>query len=240
MATVLSAQAEDEAQPQLGADLSLCSKYIWRGLVWDEDPVLQPDLWMSVARFTMTFWGSMDLTNADGDFEGQFNEWDGYIDVNLGSPGPLTFGVGIYYMNFLESSGVGTSTAELSASASADVFGNPTLTLFWDIWQYHGIYANVGLSHDVALGPGDLSLSLSTGRGDGRHNGISGVENAGGWLDFQAGASYSFSPIAVLTLTPSIQFSTLLQDEIRQYYGDTGINPDNWFFSVTAAMVVAP
>jgi hypothetical protein len=225
-----------EPQSQVGADLVLYSKYIWRGMVWDEDPVLQPDLWMTVGRLTMTFWGSMDLTDAGGDFEGQFNEWDGYIDVDLGARGPLSFGAGMYYMNFLGSSGFGSSTAELGASTSADVIGNPTLRAYWDIWQYHGVYANMSLSHDVALGPSALSLSASAGWGDHRHNGISGAIADGGLLDFQAGAAYPISLGAFLTLTPSVQYSALLQDDIRRYYGDSGISPDNWLFSLNAAV----
>jgi hypothetical protein len=235
---VPAAAQPSENQAQVGADLSFYSKYIWRGMVWDEEPVLQPDLWMTVGRLTMTFWGSMDLTDSGGDFEGQFNEWDGYIDVDLGALGPLTFGSGLSYLNFFAPSGVGSSTTEISASAIVNIIGNPTLTAYWDIWQYHGVYANMSLSHDIAVGPSALSLSLSAGWGDHRHNGISGAIADGGLLDFQAGAAYPISLGAFLTLTPSIQYSALLQDDVRRYYDDSGISPDNWFFALNAAMWV--
>lgn len=225
-----------ENQAQVGADLCLCSKYIWRGMVWDEDPVLQPDLWMNVGRLTMTFWGNMDLTDPDGGFEGQFNEWDAYIDVNLGARGPLVFGAGLYYMNFLESSGLGLSTTELGASASANVIGRPTLALFWDIWHYHGVYANVGLSHDIVMGPSALSLAISSGWGDHRHNLISGAIADGGLLDFQACAAYPVSLRSFITLIPAIHYSTLLQDDVRRYYDDSGIKTNNWFFAVVAGI----
>ena len=234
--SIAAAAQSGESPAQIGADLGLYSKYIWRGMVWDEDPVLQPDLWLIVGRLTMTVWGNMDLTDDDGDVEGQFNEWDGYIDVNLGARGPLSFGAGLYLMDFIEPSGVGSTTVELGASASADVIGNPTLAVYWDIWMYHGLYANMSLSHDVALGPSALSLSASAGWGDHRHNGISGAIADGGLLDFQAGAAYPISLRPYLTLTPSIQYSALLQDDVRRYYDDSGISPDNWFFAVTAAV----
>jgi len=94
----------------------------------------------------------------------------------------------------------------------------------------------MSLSHDVALGPSALSLSLSSGWGDHRHNAISGAIANGGLLDFQAGAAYPISLGAFLTLTPSIQYSALLQDNVRRYYDDCGIDTNNWFFAVVAGI----
>ena len=233
------AKAQNKEKPLAGGDLSLYSKYVWRGLVFDEDPVLQPDFWMQAYGITMIFWGNMDLTDQDGEYLGQFNEWDTFIDFSLGSYGAMIFGGGLYYLNFPSSSGEeGPSTAEVSAWISGDITGSPALTIYWDIWQYHGIYANLNLSHGINFGPGNLSVSSSLGWGDAKHNLQSGVADAGGWLDFQVDASYSFMIHRMVTLIPAMHYSTILQDDIRDEYSKAGVNADGFFFSVSASFEI--
>lgn len=231
--------AQNEAQHAIGGDVCLYSRYVWRGLVFDEDPVLQMDVWTQARGLTLTFWGNMDLTDEEGNYQGQFNEWDTYIDFNIASWGPASFGGGLYYLNFPSSSGQeGSTTAELSAWIAGNVVGSPTLTLYWDIWQHHGIYANFSLWHGLDLGPGQLSMSTGLGWGNENHNVQSGVPEASGWLDVQANISYSLPVHRLVMLTPAVSYCALLQDEIRRSYGEAGIKSEGFFASLSAAVVV--
>lgn len=216
----------------MGLDLSICSKYVWRGLVFDEDAVFQPDFWMQAHGITMTVWGNMDLTSAKGDFEVQFNEWDTIIDFPLKAFGPFSFGGEIWYGSFPSSSGLGSCTAELAAWCSVDVIGSPTAAAYWDVWQMHGVYVNLNLSHAVKIGPGTLSLSAAAGWGDDRHNQWSGVSQAGGWLDFLSDLCLSLPVHSRLTLTPGVHYSRILQDEIRDYYDSIDLSATNVFYSL--------
>ena len=227
--------AQDRPGAQLGIDLSLCSKYVWRGLVFDEDLVLQPDIWLQGYGITMTFWGNMDLTDPDGNYEGQFNEWDTMIDFPLPGVGPVSFSGELWYGSFPNSSGQGSSTAELLLWASGDLIGSPTIGVYWDIWQLHGIYVDMSLSHAAALGAGNLFLSTGMGWGDERHNRWSSVENAEGWLDFRIETEYAATIYPNLTLFPGIHYSRIIQEDIRRYYDDVGIEASNLFFSIRAA-----
>ncbi|MFH1735792.1 MAG: hypothetical protein ABIE92_13885, partial [bacterium] len=135
-------------------------------MVFDEDPVLQTDFWMQAHGITMIFWGNCDLTDDDGKYQGQFNEWDVYITFPLKNFGPLSLGGELDYLNFPSSSGMGgASTSEISAWLSGSFIGSPNLQIYWDVWQYHGIYANVSFSHSFDLMMGNLSLSTALGWG---------------------------------------------------------------------------
>jgi len=224
----------------MGLDLSVYSRYVWRGIVYDEGAVLQPDFWIQARGITMTFWGSLDVKDENGDHLWQFNEWDTFLDVTMGGYGPVWFGGGLYYNSFPASSGEGLSTAEVAAWASGDVAGSPTIIVYWDIWALHGVYVNFNLSQDVDIGPGNLALSAGVGWGDDRHNLWSGVEDAGGWLDLQADVEYSIFVSSLLTLTPALHFSSMLQDEIRDYYDKEGIDPTSLFFSLGVSLAVSP
>lgn len=229
-----------ENQAQVGADLAFYSKYIWRGMVWDEDPVLQPDLWMTVSRLTMTFWGNMDLTRSNGDFEGQFNEWDTFITADVYSGKIVEVGGGIYYNSFPTSSGSGTSTAEVAGQLTVHVPGSPTIAAYWDIWQLHGVYLNFGFSQELQIGAGTLSTLAACGWGDARHNLWSGVPEAGGWLDAQACVTYSLPVKAWLSLTPGIQYDALLQQRIRNSYRNQGVQWSGLIATLNAAITVNP
>ncbi|TKJ39065.1 hypothetical protein CEE37_11620 [candidate division LCP-89 bacterium B3_LCP] len=237
MAVSLSIAQEDRA-PTLGFDLSMQSKYIWRGIVFDENPVLQPDIWMETHGISMTFWGSYDLTDENGKHPGNFHEWDVFLDFYLGNYKTFSFGGEFFYGSFPTSSGLGSSTAEIAAWVTGDIFTSPTLMIYWDIWQLHGVYADFCLSEDITVGPGNLFLSSSLGWGDDRHNLWSGVTDAGGLLDWQIDATYSLNIKPNLSLSPGIHFGMTLQDDIRNYYDNQGINTSNLFFSLAAAYVI--
>ena len=49
------------------AEVSVYSKYVWRGMVNVDDYVLQPNLELGVAGFTAGFWGNVDMTDINSD-----------------------------------------------------------------------------------------------------------------------------------------------------------------------------
>jgi hypothetical protein len=231
------ADAQEGNQPVMGVDLGLYSKYIWRGLVYDEDPVMQPDIWMSTRGVTLCFWGSYDLTGEDGKFPGDYHEWDVFLDIELGRLGPWSITGELFYGSFPTSSGIGSSTAEIGAI----IRGNfSTIRFFWDIWQLHGVYVDYSVSHGVSLGRGILTGNATLGWGDDRHNLWSGVGEAAGLLNFQADLCYSLEIHPNLTVVPGIHYSELLQKDIRTFYSNTDKEAENLFFSLNLAYTVAP
>ena len=232
------AQGEDAPEALAGGDLGLYSRYVWRGMVFDDKPVLQTDLWMQIHGISMVFWGNMSLTDESDDFEGQFNEWDVYISFPIKSIEFLTLGAEIDYLSFPSASGVqGASTAEVSAWLSGSVLTSPRLQIFWDVWQYHGLYCNFSLSHELKFGPGLLDLKTGLGWGNDAHNIQAGVVEAGGLLDLQTAAQYLISISKAFSITPGILFTSLLQRDIRDSYGAAGFDADNLLIYLNASIV---
>ena len=63
---------------EVSATLDYYGKYVWRGMLLDKDPVLQPGLAVSVGGFEAGFWGSWDLTSKDGLDSDEVDGWIGY------------------------------------------------------------------------------------------------------------------------------------------------------------------
>ncbi len=236
-----AAIAQDDSQSLIGGDLGIYSKYVWRGLVFDENPVLQTDLWMEVHGISMVFWGNVDLQDDEDDFDGRFNEWDVYITFPIKNFGPASVGGEIDYLSFPSSSWQnGFGTSEISTWIRADIFGSPTVQVFWDIWQYHGIYANLNISQMQSVGPGDIDVSAGIGWGNEKHNVQSGVPQAGGLLHLQADAAYTFEVHKLIELTLGLHFTTILQQDIRDAYDAADIAATSLFFSLNAAVTFTP
>jgi hypothetical protein len=50
----------------VGAELAGRSRYLWRGMMQSEGPVLQPSIWFGVENVLLTAWSNIDLTEVDG------------------------------------------------------------------------------------------------------------------------------------------------------------------------------
>ncbi|MFH1733346.1 MAG: hypothetical protein ABIE92_01445, partial [bacterium] len=95
------------------------------------------------------------------------------------------------------------------------------------------------LSHVLALGPGSLALTGAAGWGNDDHNRQSGVPESGGLLDAFIGAAYDWPVTDWLTITPAINFATILQSDIKDAYesDEIDIDPSRVYFSINAALV---
>ena len=154
-----------QGQTVLGADASVLSANVWRGLTFTNRPVLQPDFFAGYTHRRMTWtaglWSNVELGQYDGSSElsqggGRssldLTEIDWWVEGSrrVGSAA-LTGGLtGYHYPN---PAGMPSSnnTLELYARAAAAGPLNPRLSLFWDVDAYQGVYAEVGLSHRVPL-----------------------------------------------------------------------------------------
>jgi len=236
----VTALAQDDDPALIGGDLGVYSRYVWRGMIFDEKPVLQPDIWMSVHGVSMCFWGNMSLTDNDDEFEGQFNEWDVYITFPLKTFGPVSLSGELDYLSFPSPSWTaGAGTAELAGHANLDVIGSPTMSLFWDVWQFHGLYGRLNLSQALDFTAGVMDISGDLGWGNDKHNVQSGVQDAGGLLDIQLNVEFTFNVKERIDITPGMHFSTILQQNIADAYDADDIAPTSLFFSLNAALAVA-
>lgn len=172
------------AQAEVGADLSLFSSYVWRGLSLTNKPVAQPAVWLSVpagnASITFGGWASIDLGKYDdvdddisesGAISGfNFAEFDPYAEVAFPvGKASLTLGAtGYIYPNDGDSPDVANdfalltsdnNTLELYGKAAFDVPLAPEFSVYYDVDKIKGAYFEGSVGHEVPLNE-NVALSL--------------------------------------------------------------------------------
>ena len=80
-------EKKDEIGLSVETNLGVNSKYLWRGIEMNEDPVFQPEVKFGFKGFSATVWGNLELTSVhnghgeDGD-SGDFTEIDYIFDYS--------------------------------------------------------------------------------------------------------------------------------------------------------------
>ena len=153
--SMVNVRAEEGEAPTASADLSVLSKYVWRGYELSDDSlVLQPSVTVGYKGFALNLWGNLD-SDLVGTDKAEWTETDMTLSYDW-ALGPVSMGVGyIYYA--LDNA---NDTKEVYLSAGLDVLLSPTLTIYRDISEFPGWYLNLGISHSFQL-PHDISLDLS-------------------------------------------------------------------------------
>jgi hypothetical protein len=218
----------EQAEPmKLGFSTDYYSKYIWRGQNLNNRDVIQPSIYASKWGLTGAIWGSYDLTNHNGNQEGNagdFTEFDFSLDYSNTIPDAdwLGYSVGVIYYRF--PCQVYEPTTEVYGGLSlSKVPLTPSLKIYRDVDEIKGTYYQFSIGHTIEkiaeMGEGctcGLSLGASTGYGNSAYNtGYALSETSGGKMNdltLTAGLPICFGS---WTLKPSINYATMLADTIR-------------------------
>jgi uncharacterized protein (TIGR02001 family) len=235
LAGAATAAAQEDGDLEIGMNLDLSSKYVWRGIDTVDDWVLQPSVDLSLRGFALNVWGNLDLTDENDD-EGEFSEVDVTASYTFSLESvELTAGAITYFFP-----SAGGDTTELFASLGLDVPLSPSLTVYRDVDEVDGTYVafSTGYALDGLLGLGESlglkpELEVSIGYGDRDHNEAYYGERDDGFADLTLGLVVPFRPTESATVSGWVRYSTLLDGGIR----DRMDRADNlWFgFSVSVS-----
>lgn len=188
LAFSLRAQEETSSKNDIGLDLriDMVSRYLWRGLLLDNNPCIQPDLSVSMGNFTIGSWASYG-------YNSNFPEIDLYLTYELGL---LSFTIFDYYnedetdlpsikyftwdreitSHALEGTIAwnGTESFPLRALAATFFYGNDRDT---DGKQYYSTYFELG--YPFSLNDYSLELFLGATPAKGLYNNTANVVNIG-------------------------------------------------------------
>lgn len=157
--SMVNVRAEEGERPTASADISVLSKYVWRGYELNDDSlVLQPSVTVGYKGFSLNLWGNLD-SDLVGTDKAEWTETDMTLAYDWAF-GPLSMGVGYIYYAVKNAN----DTQELYLSAGLDVLLSPTLTIYRDISEFPGWYLNLGISHAFQL-PHDITLDLACSAG---------------------------------------------------------------------------
>lgn len=235
------AGAEEQAKEQVvkfGLSADYYTKYIWRGQNIDDKSVFQPAVSVSAYGFTGSIWGNMDMTNKSltaPDNAGEFSEFDFTLDYSGTIPDVnwLGFSVGTIYYRFPNT--VLEPTTEVYGGLSLPTVPlTPYFKWYRDVDEIKGSYFQFGIGHTIEkiyvvnekcyCG---LQLGASYGWGNAAYDkGYFGV-NSGQSNDLTLTAGLPFC-VNNWTIRPSINYSTMLSDAIRQATAKS----DNCWFGV--------
>lgn len=129
------------------ADIGIYSKYIWRGMQLDENPVVQGGVTVSHdAGFYANVWGNYSLEDDYIGVEG-LNEVDYTVGYG-GSLGAVDYDLGYIYYSFPNTGW--DSTSEIYAGlALNNMVITPSLYVYYDVDEANGFYAVADLNYST-------------------------------------------------------------------------------------------
>jgi hypothetical protein len=203
------------------ADLAYAGKFIARGRVINDDPVLHPSVTIRHrSGLSLLVWGVME-TSTVNNASGELTEMDYFLDYTRG---PQSFGLLHYQFPHV---GV-HQTTELYAIRAWDGPLSPSASVYWDVDSNHGVYLSVDGRHRVPL-KADRSLVL-TGRVGLRSPNYCTARFRGPGVDKWAPIDLTLTaglplPAGSLVVTPYVTASTLVDGDLRR----ANNQPDNVF-----------
>jgi len=198
----------------VGVSADLVSRYVWRGILINEDPVVQPSATLTWKGLSLNVWQSWDTTD-QLNHRGKVQETDytlSYSKTVL--DGKLTLSGGAILYTFPDA-GV-FNTTELFAAATVNTLLSPTIAVYKDIDESRGLYINPSISHTITINDkANVVLKASVGWGDAKNNGFY-LGSAGGEVaDYGLSAQLNYSVTSAFVVSPYIKFSDFIDGDIR-------------------------
>lgn len=210
--------AEDRIDFELTTDYF--GKYVWRGQNLDDDNVFQTGLSAGYGGLTVGIWGSLELTNINGN-NNEFTEVDYSLDYSGDIPGlsGVGYSVGLIYYDFPNT--MIADTTEVYWGFNFDLQASPSITCYHDLDEAEGTYISLGVGHSVEkimeLGPDvpvGMEIGASFGWGSGSYDKYYWGTDQSKMNDLVLSVSFPIE-VAGWTITPSVNYVTLLSDDIR-------------------------
>lgn len=207
------------AQVGVSSSVFYGSPYVWRGEVLSSGFVIQPYVEASYGDFSLAFFGNVDPNGGNDGATMAFNEAD-LTAAYASSFSGVDVGVGYTFYTF-----PGYPEDELEFSPTQEFFGSvgladvpltPSLFVAYDFDALTGLYAELGVGHELNSGGQPIGLGLALGfdseyaLADGE-SGLSHLAVTAG-TDFEAG---------YLTVSPMVGFQLSLHDTYKAAYGET-------------------
>jgi len=222
---LLSTTAHATEPVTIGTDLAVKSKYVWRGMPFNDEAVFWPDAWLYWNGFTLTVFGSLEMTDVYEN-QGKFTEVDYYFDYSR-SFGNINASIGYAHYEYPNTDFL--ITGELYGSVSTDFkIVSASLTAYYDIREVEGLYLLPSVSRTFCIAPIDPTLTLSLGYADKKHNlYYFGLEKAG-FTDLTTSLALSYAPPGTigqyLFFSGDLNYAKILNGDLADQFPDKDSN----------------
>jgi uncharacterized protein (TIGR02001 family) len=207
------------------ASVDVAAKYVWRGFLLTDDPVIQPGFTVSSGGFAFNIWGNIDTTDineGDVDEDYRIQEVDYTLSYGFSPSDSVDMEVGIIRYDF-----PGTpfdSTTEVYASATWNVLLAPTLTVYYDIDESDGLYVNGSIGHTFELTEAlGLSLGAGLGWGDEDNNDFYYGVSESGVADLMLSGSLDYAVNDNFSISFYLGYSEIIDSDLEDARADSDV-----------------
>ncbi|MDP8297147.1 MAG: TorF family putative porin [Candidatus Orphnella occulta] len=219
----------DDVDVEFSADVAVYSKYIWRGFVLDNDPVMQSGAYVDGYGFNASIWGSFDIDSKDDLNSDEVDYSVGYsYDLKEKLNVPVSVSGGYIYYDFPSAK---LNSQEFYIGLGADILLSPAVTWYHDFEDEvngggHGDYVVAELSHSIPIS--DLPITLDLNGHVGYNHKLFILGDGG---DVGLGTGMVFQLSKNCTLNPNIAYSIPFGDlkksddgnQDKKFYGGAAL-----------------
>lgn len=215
-------------QATVGINTGVYSHYVWRGITFTSDAVVQQDVSASYAGFTGGVWSNVEVVSADaselslrGADNRGFGEIDYWLEYGRSLKGAdVTFG-GVYYtFQGYPGSGDG-NTAEVYGTVSWPAFPmQPSLAVYYDFNNVKGAYVEGSAGYSLPVSDGfSVDLGALAGFSAGQEVDVNDPAQAanfasGGFTHADFSASSEFV-VGAVSIAPVVHVQIALDGNTR-------------------------
>ena len=233
-AAILASTAAALGPVGASANVSLMSKYVWRGLVRVDGPVVQPSVSLDVFGLSVGAWANMDMDDVN-DQSYETSEVDYMVEY---SKGLVLFEVaaGAVHYTFPVAS-YDYATTEVYASLRSTLPGHAGITVFRDVDEVKGTYVSLSAGQSIPVGlVMNLETAASIGWGSAEHNNEYYEWDDAAVSDFMVGVGMPFGISGLVSVTPSVIYTGIIGSDIKDTLDKDDISDSNIIFGVTASV----
>ena len=215
---------------QINTDSTVLSRFVWRGEMWTDDPVLWQTVTLRYGGFRYYNFFNVDLTDINND-KFECNEYDFILDYSI-KIGRISIAPGL--LRFTSPTNFFKTTTKITCAIKTDYFLSPSLRLRFDPEGTKGSYYILDLSQSIQLKHPfkEIGLYASLGASQPRYyrkyldKGIS-------LTDMLLGVNLPLYLGKGCTLSPLVEFTSLLDNSVRNAQFDTGAKKDAFTYGIT-------
>lgn len=217
----LAFAAVAQEAPKINVDFSaeLNSKYVWRGVNYCNNWVLQPEIRFSANGFSASLWGNLELTNHNRPFygnspAGKFTEWDSSLSYTHDFQ---NYSAWVGYTDYQFPNTGAARYQEWNLGASMKHEWNPELNFWFGTKANMGMFATFGVSKSFETNFADkampVNFAATIGYADKKASNFFYGANRAGFTDL-CGCLSTDMPFGEWTFTPGVHYSTLLSNSL--------------------------
>jgi hypothetical protein len=208
----------DLSEMTYGMDVDFNNKYLWRGILYNEGLIVQPNFWISCNDFTVGLWSNVtlhDIRGMEKSNEAELSIVYTYSLLGLNIENSFMY---YYYINEPGSPPTGECYIGLGCPVGEfNIFTNIT----FDVLEYRGaFFIEHGISFEKTLVPeisitSSVSLNWATNKFNETYVGVSKTA-----MNFVSGnLAFTYSPTDAFYISPHIQVNKFLDKIIIEYLG---------------------